>query len=100
MFLGYGAVNWSVGVKELNKLVSTERKKLEMVCGVTQRDRIRSPEVAERVDAESIEGWFRRQHWRWFWHVLRGCKVCKDTEVGRVLTMEVVGARGKGRPAR
>ena len=33
--LGYGVEDWSVDVKELNKLVSTERKMLETVCGVT-----------------------------------------------------------------
>ena len=34
---------------------------------------------------------------RWVGHVLRRGE---DTEVGRVLTIEVAGTRGRGRPAR
>ncbi len=49
--------NCFVGVKELNKLVSTERKMVRMICGVTLKDRINSSEIAERVNLESIEDW-------------------------------------------
>ncbi len=38
-----------VGVKELNKLFSTERKMFRMMCGITLRDRISRSEVVERV---------------------------------------------------
>ncbi len=38
--LGYGAENWSVDMKELNKIVSTERKILRTMFGITLRDRI------------------------------------------------------------
>ncbi len=39
-------------VKELNQLVSTERKMLRMMKVVTLRVRISSSEVAERVGVE------------------------------------------------
>ncbi len=58
--LGYGAENWSVGVKQLNKLVYTERKMLRMMCGVTLRDMISSSEIAERVVVGSTEERLRR----------------------------------------
>ncbi len=77
--LGYGEGNWSVGMKELNKLVSTEKKMLAMMCGVTLKDRLRNSEGL-----------------RWFRHVLRRGE---DTEEGGVLTMEVSGARRRGRLA-
>ncbi len=44
-----------MGVKELNKLVSTERKILRIMCGFTMRYKISISEVAERVGVELIE---------------------------------------------
>ncbi len=79
-------------MKELNKIVSTERKMLRMMCGVALRGRISSLKVAERVSVELIEEWVRRQRLRWFGYVLRRGW---DTEVGRVLAMEVAGTRGR-----
>ncbi len=57
--------------RTMNKLVSTERKMLGMICAVTLRDRINSLEVTEMVGEESVEEWSRRQLLRWFGHVLR-----------------------------
>ena len=56
--LGYGVENWSVGVKELKRLVSTKRRMLRMISGVRLWDRINSSDVAERVGVEFIEDWF------------------------------------------
>ncbi len=95
--LGYGAEIWTTGVKELNKLVSTERKMLRMMCGITLKDKVTNVEVAERVGVESLEVWLRRQRLRWYGHVLRKGD---HTAVGRMLTMEVAGSRGRGRPMR
>ncbi len=78
--LGYGAENWSVGVKLLNKLVSTEKKMLRMMCGVTLSYRIRSSEITERLGVESIEEWLRKQRLRWFGHVLRRGRIQKWVE--------------------
>ncbi len=50
-FYSEGAENWSVGVNELNKLVSTERKM--MMCGVALRDGISRLEVDGRVVKEA-----------------------------------------------
>ncbi len=52
-----------------------------------------SSKVAGRVGVESIEGRLRGKPLRWFGYVLRRGG---DTEVGRVLTMEVAGTRGNG----
>ncbi len=47
--------NLSVAVEGLNILVSTERKMLRMMRGVTLWDRINSSEVAERMRLKLIE---------------------------------------------
>ncbi len=53
------------------------------------RDRISSYiEVVERVGVESMDEWLWGQRLRWFRHVLRRGK---DTEVRKVLTIEVAG---------
>ena len=44
-----------MGLKEVNNPISTERKKLRMMYGVTLRERISSSEVAKRVGIEWIE---------------------------------------------
>ncbi len=84
-------------MKKLKKLVSTERKMLRMMSGVTLRDKISSSGVAEREGVGSIEEWLRRQHLRWFEHVLRRGE---DTEVGRVIDNRSGRAAERGRPAR
>ncbi len=44
-----------MGVKELNKLVSTERKMLRMMWGVVLRDRgVTSTKVVERMGVKPI----------------------------------------------
>ncbi len=63
---GYGAESLSVGLKVPNKLISTKKKMLRMMCGVILWIRISSSEVAERMGVESIEEWLRRQRLRWF----------------------------------
>ncbi len=78
--MGYRAENWSVGVKQLNKLVSTERKILRMICGVTLSYRIKRSEVTERMGVDSIEVRLRRQRLRWFGHVLRRGRIQKWIE--------------------
>ncbi len=68
------------------------------MCSVIMSDRISSSEIAERVDVESIEEWSRSgQPLRWFQHVLGRDR---DTEEGRILTMEVAGAGRWEREAR
>ncbi len=57
------------------------------------RNKITSPEVAERVGVESIKEWLRRKNMRWFGYLLRRGE---DKEVGRVFTMEVAGMQERG----
>ena len=52
-----------------------------------------SEELRERMGIESVSGMVKRSRVRWLGHVLR-----KDDWVRKCMSLEVEGARGRGRP--
>ena len=86
--LGYGAECWALKAEEVRRLVSTERRMLRMMCGVSLKDKVRSSEIGERIGVECIETWMRRQRLRWFGHVKRREE---DVEIRKLMELKFVG---------
>ena len=68
-----------------------------MLCRITVKDRVSSCEIAHKVGVEATVEWLRKQRLRWFGHVIRRGE---GAEIGRMMEMELLGVRKKGRPAR
>ena len=65
------------------------------MCGVSLKNNLATAELCERMGVEAISDVLRRGRLRWFGHVLR-----KDDGnwTKRVMSYEVTGAKGRGRP--
>mgnify|MGYP007071599789 CR=1 FL=1 len=91
----YGSETWAMTVELSNRLERTEMRMVRWMCGVSLRDRVSSEELRERMGIESVSDVVKRSRLRWLGHVLR-----KDDGdwVKTCMSLEVEGARGRGRP--
>jgi len=58
-------------VEDVRRLKFMEMRMLYMICSKTVRDKVRSEEIHERTEVESIEEHLGEQHLRWFGHMER-----------------------------
>ena len=72
-----------------------EMRTVRWMCGISLRDRVPSAELRERMGIESVSDAVKRNRLRWLGHVLR-----KDDDdwVKKIMSFEVEGKRGRGRP--
>ena len=77
------------------RLECTEMSIVRWMCGVSLRDRVLNAELRERMGIESVSDTVKRDKLRWLGHVLR-----KDDDdwVKKIMSFEVEGKRGRGRP--
>ena len=91
----YGSETWAMTAEQMMRLVRVERRMLRWMCGVSLKDKVSTVELQERMGVEAISDVVRRGRLRWLGHVLR-----KDDGnwVKRIMSYEVDGDRGRGRP--
>ena len=83
--------------KQVKEMEVTEMKMLRFVMGVTRKDKMRNEHIRSTVKVEQLEMKMREGWRRWYGHVMR-----RDQEyVGRkMMEMELLGKRKRGRPKR
>ena len=91
----YGAETWPLKKTQERKLEVEEMKMLRWMCGVTKMDKIRNERIRGTAKVEKISKKNQGRRLQWYGHVKR-----REEEyvVRRVMEMEVLGGRGRGRP--
>lgn len=69
--LTYGAVKWTIGGLQEQRIQAAEMKFLRSVAGVTKMDRIRSREIRKRLGVERLSFKLGKERLRWFGHMKR-----------------------------
>ena len=59
--LTYGAETWAMKAGVFQKLQSTERRMLRMICGVMLKDMVKSTVLASRVGVDDLEEHLRQK---------------------------------------
>jgi hypothetical protein len=67
----YGAENWALTEKEMNKVAVFDRKKLRWVAGVKWFDKVSNLELMKLVKLPQIDTYVMRRRWQWLGHILR-----------------------------
>ena len=90
-----GSETWAMMAEQSGRLESMEMRMVRWMCGVLLRDRVPSAELRERMGIESVSDAMKQNRLRWLGHVLR-----KDGDdwVKKIMSFEVEGKRGLGRP--
>ena len=57
--------------RAFQRLQTTERRMLRMICGVTLRDKVESTVIASRVGVNDLEEHLSQKRLRWFGHIVR-----------------------------
>ena len=91
----YGCETWAITAEQMMRLERAERRMIRWMCGVSLKDRVPTEDLRKRIGVEPLLDVLRRGRLRWFGHVLR-----KDDDnwTKKVMTYEVNGVRGRGRP--
>ena len=90
----YGSETWAMA-EQNGRLECMEMRMLRWMCGVWLRDRVPSAGPRERMGIELVSDAVKRNRLRWLRHVLQ-----KDDDdwVKKIMSFEVEGKRGGGRP--
>ena len=93
----YGLETVAVTKKQVEEMEVTEIKILRFAMGVTRKEKIRNKHIRSTVKVEQLGMKMREGRLRWYGHVMR-----RDQEyVGRkMMEMELLGKRKRGRPKR
>ena len=93
----YGLETVAVTRKQMEEMEVAEMKMLRFAMGVTRKDKIRNEYIWGTVKVEKLGMKMREGRLRWYGHVMR-----RDQEyVGRkMMEMELLGKRKRGRPKR
>ena len=91
----YGSETWAMTVEQMMRLERAERRMLRWMCGVSLKDKVTTVKLREQMGVDAVSDVVRRGRLRWLGHVLR-----KDDGnwVKKVMSYEVDGDRGRGRP--
>ena len=93
----YGLETVAVTKKQVEEMEVAEMKMLKFAMGVTRKDKIRNEHIRSTVKVERLGMKMKEGRLRWYGHVMR-----RDQEyVGRkMMEMELLGKRRRGRPKR
>ena len=93
----YGLETVAVTKKQVEEMEVTEMKVLRFAMGVTRKDKIKNEYIRGTVEVEWLEMKMREGRLRWYGNVMR-----RDQEyMGRkMMEMELLGKRRRGRPRR
>ena len=69
--LTYGAVTWTLGGLQEQRIEAAEMKFLRSIAGVTKMDKIRSKEIRKRLGVEQLSYKIGKERLRWFGHMKR-----------------------------
>jgi hypothetical protein len=69
--LTYGAVRWTLGGLQKQRIQAAEMKFLRSIAGVTKMDKIRSKEIRKRLSVERLSYKIGKERLRWFGHMKR-----------------------------
>ena len=78
------------------RLRTTERRMLRMICRVTLKDMVESTVTASRVGVNNLEEHLRQKRLRWFGHIVRRDE---EVEIKKVFELKI-GRRKRGRPVK
>jgi hypothetical protein len=91
----YGSETWAMTSDQMKRLERAEMKMVRWMCGVTLAHRMKCADLRERLGIEPVSSVVGRSRLRWLGHVLRKND---DDWVKKVMSFEVEGSRGRGRP--
>ena len=91
----YGSETWALTADQMMRLERADRRMIRWMCGVSLKDKVSTVDLRKRVGVEPLSDVLRKGRLRWYGHVLR-----KDDDdwVKKVMTYEVNGVKGRGRP--
>ena len=69
--LTYGAETWAMKVGVFQRLQSTDRRMLRMICKVSLKDKVESIVIASRVGVDDLEEHLRQKRLTWFGLIIR-----------------------------
>ena len=95
--LTYGAESWAMKAAVFQRLQTTERRMLRMICGVTLKDMFESSVIASRVGVNDLEEHLRQKRLRWFGHIARREE---EVEIKKMFELKMEGRRKRGRPVK
>ena len=94
--LTYSSETWCLTTTLRQRLVSTERRMLRMMCSVRLDDRLRSEELYSRLHIQrNIVDYVEDNILRWYGHVMRRSE---DHPVKKALNLNIGGRNPPGRP--
>ena len=82
--------------RAFQRLQTTERRMLRMICGVTLKDMVETTVIALRVGVDNLEKHLRQKRLRWFGHIARRDE---EVEIKKVFELKI-GRRKRGRPVK
>ena len=91
--LTYGAETWAMKAGVFQRLRTTERRMLIMICGVTLKDMVESTVIALRVGVDDLEKNLRQERWSWFGHTVRRDE---EVEIKKALELKIERQREAG----
>ena len=91
----YGSETWPMKKVQEKRLEVAEMRMLRWICGVTRKDKIRNEKIRGTTKVVEISKKMQERRLQWYGHLMRRDReyVCR-----RVMSMEVCGKRGRGRP--
>ena len=93
----YGLETVAVTKKQVEEMEVAEMKMLRFAMEVTRKDKIRNEHIRGTVKVEQLGMKMREGRLRWYGHVMRRDQ---DYVERRVMEMELLGKRKRGRPKR
>ena len=93
----YGLETVAVTMKQVEEMEVAEMKMLRFAKRVTRKDKIRNKHIRSTVNVERLGMKMREGRLRWYEHVMR-----RDQEYveKKMIEMELLGKRRRGRPKR
>ena len=82
----YGAETWAMKVGLFQRLQTSERRMLRMICGVTLRDKMESTVNALKVGVDKLKEHLRQKRLRWFGHIVRRNE---EVEIKKVFKLKI-----------
>ena len=91
----YWSETWAVTAVQKLRLELTERRMLRWISGLSLKVKTPTVELRDHMMLSLMVGVMRRRRLRWYGHELR---IGDWDSVKKVISFEVNGKRGKGRP--